>query len=144
MHNLAANSPVIVSSNGVAFTDVSSGQYPVGLGQLNDYIAAVQKGNTSVAAVFAQPVVGLPNVVCITKNAPHPYMAELLTDWLDSIPGQLALAQTGRTPENTLVSSTVLAPYVPTNVTIYAADYNNPSFYTNTGTWSTTFHNIFG
>ena len=144
MHSLASNNPVIVGSNGVAFTDVASGQYPVGLGQLNDYIAARQAGNTSVAAVFANPVVGLPNVVCITTNAPHPYMAELLTDWLASIQGQEAIGATGRTPQNTIVASNLLAAYVPSNVTLYVADYNNPSFYTNTGTWSTLFHNIFG
>ncbi|MCL5066838.1 MAG: extracellular solute-binding protein [Thaumarchaeota archaeon] len=144
MNNLKANNPVIVSSNGVALTDVSSGQYPVGMGQLNDYITAQQSPNSTLGAVFANPVVGLPNVVCITKNAPHPYMAELLTQWLASIPGQQALAQTGRTPQNTVLASQVLAAYVPSNVTIYVADYNNPSFYTNTGFWSSYFHNIFG
>lgn len=144
MHNLAANNPVIVSSNGVSLTDVQSGQYPVGMGQLNDYIAAQKAGNSTLGAVFAAPVVGLPNVVCITKNAPHPYMAELLTQWLASIPGQQALAQTGRTPQNSLLAAQALAGYVPSNVSIVVADYNNPSFYTDTGFWSGYFHNIFG
>lgn len=144
MKQIAANNPIVLPSADTVFADVSSGQYPVGVGFINDVISSQQQGNSSIGYVLVPPYGGVPNVAAITKDAPHNYMAQLMVQWLASVPGQVAIGNTGRPPQNNFVSASLLSKYVPSNVTLQIADYNNPSFYENSSTWSTVFHNIFG
>jgi ABC-type Fe3+ transport system substrate-binding protein len=150
MNNLKANNPVIISSNGVAYTDIESGQYPVGFGQLNDYISGINEAKTNssfvnyVGATFPNPVVGAANVESIPAGCAHPYEAELITQWLTSPAGQAAYWASGRPPMNPVAFSQDLAGYIPSGVQVIPGGLDVPTFYTNPSYWSQLFVSIFG
>lgn len=150
MDSIAANKPVIISSNGVAYTDIQSGQYPVGFGQLNDYIAAVNEAKTNssftnyVSGIFPNPVVGAPNVEAVTGGAAHLYSAELIIQWLTSSAGQAAYWASGRPPMNPSAFSQDTAAYIPAGTNVLPGGVDNPTFYTDPSYWSSLFVKIFG
>ena len=145
MKGIAANNPTLVSSNGVAFSDVLSGQYAVGFGLMDSWISAVQSGQSAViGAVFPTPLVSAFVPSCITTNAPHPYMAQLFVEWLESLPGQIAIQATGRASLNAQVSASYYAGWIPSNSTIVWQGGDDPTFFTNSTLWVTVFTGIFG
>jgi len=144
MQGISANKPVILSSNGEAFTDVQSGQYPVGFGQLNDFITEQTSGGGPVAAEFPTPLVGAPVVTTITKGAAHPMAAELVAEWFTTAAGQNALYASGRPPMNPTIFAQDMAKYIPAGTQLLPGGVNNPTFNTDPSYWSAAFVKIFG
>ena len=85
----AAQKPSFQTSTEAIVPVVSSGQFSIGTGLLNQVMAAQAKGAplgiAPVSPVHAESTYGF-----VVKGAPHPAAAELLLAWLDSTAGQQA------------------------------------------------------
>jgi iron(III) transport system substrate-binding protein len=85
----AAQKPSFQTSTESIVPVVSSGQFSLGTGLLNQVMAAQAKGAplgiAPVSPVHAESTYGF-----VVKGAPHPAAAELLLAWLDSKAGQQA------------------------------------------------------
>lgn len=68
---------------------VSSGQFTLGTGLLNQVLTAIKTG-APLAIAPISPVHAQNTYAFVVKNAPHPAAAELLTAWLASPAGQEA------------------------------------------------------
>ncbi len=69
-----------------------------------------------------QPVVAVPHVISLPKNAPHPHAAMLFVDFLLSTEGQGELAKLGRIPAHPLVNAN--PPYLNQGFVYRAIDPN--------------------
>lgn len=85
---------------------VSSGQFMLGTGLLNQVLTAIKTG-APIAIAPVSPVHEESTYAFVVKGAPHPSAAELLAAWLDSPAGQQASDAAFST---TLPSSTQCPP----------------------------------
>src|SRR4029077_18148036 len=80
MKGIAANE-VVEAFGGQAYTDVPQGTYPIGMDTQNDIVNGMAAG-LPVAIDWKIPKVYLlVDYNCIMKNAPHPNMALLFSEW---------------------------------------------------------------
>jgi len=139
---IAENDPILTQAASDTFNLVSGGDAYIGIGLLNDYISAKEKGGP-VEVVWLTPAASLPVPIAVTKNAPHPNMAKLFLEWWTSSSGQMAIAKTGRTPMHPAIASYTFAGYIPSGISLEAAGWNNPDYYQNPSKWSEKFSGIF-
>lgn len=143
MNGIAANDPVYVSSGSEAYTSVSSGQYPLAMGFINDYMSGVSTG-APVKPVNINPTVVLVGATGLATNNPHPYCGRLLLSWLESYDGQSALALTHRGPAYPLLTSTFYTGVYPSNTQFIVGATGEPTFFTNSQYWVNLYTKIFG
>ncbi len=141
LNALKANSPILAASAGDVYTDVSTGQVPLGLCYLNDYAGGIGKAPVGfkylTSTVYVSPV-----PAALTANAPHPYTAELLLEWLQSYSGAVGFALTGRPPVFGPVASQYF-PSIPRGSALVAMA-GNTNMYTNGTQWTNFYTGIFG
>ena len=150
MKGIAANNPIITTDPVISTAQVYTSQAAIGVGIIyNDYTAVINNGssgaNPNNLAIDMQGQFGTapiaPGLVGVAANAPHPAMGELMEDWLLSPPGQYALGLTAHVPLYQPVA--IQLNEIPAGLTIVSA-VQNPAIETDTASWSTLFHNIFG
>ena len=140
MNGIAANQPVITSSASTTTNNIATGQIALGIGLYNDYLEA-QKSGSPIGMVFPSPAIYNPGVQSIAKNAPHPAMAQLVSEWLIGSQGQLGFAISNRTPYQTAIA--LQYHLVPPGIVLNNA-YQNPKIFSNTAAWSDQMKSIFG
>jgi iron(III) transport system substrate-binding protein len=86
---IAAQKPSFQTSTEAIVPVVSSGQFSLGTGLLNQVLAAIAKG-APLAVAPVVPEHAESTYGFVVKNAPHPAAAELLIAYLDSAAGQQA------------------------------------------------------
>lgn len=144
LNQVKANNPIITSSAGDVYTDISTGQAAIGLGYLNDVLGGQSSGapvgfKTLGNSFYISPVPG-----ALTTNAPHPYTARLLLEWFQSYSGAVAFSLTGRTPVFGLVASHYF-PSIPQGTALVPMGANTtPNMYTNGTAWVNLYTSIFG
>ncbi len=143
MQGIAANDPVFVSSGADAYTSVSSGQYPLAMGFINDYMSGVGTG-APVKPVNINPTVVLIGATGLATNNPHPYCGRLLLQWLESYSGQAALAMTHRGPAYPTLTNTYYTGVYPSNTQFIVAATGVPTFFTDSQYWVNLYTKIFG
>jgi len=141
LKDLARNEPRLSSSASESYTLVSSGEVELAIGLLNDYLG--QPPGAPVGVVFLDPTPGLPIVIAITKNAPHPNMAKLFVEWWTSWLGQEAVAKTNRVPAHGgVASATILQGLIPPGINVVAA--GTEDYYSNPQSYAEKFRQVFG
>jgi ABC-type Fe3+ transport system substrate-binding protein len=120
---LKNNAAGVYQDGGEMMTLLASGEYamcvPCGL---SDYYTELNAGaNVSVDPNII-PVV-TPDYYGIYKYAPDPYAAELFSEWIVSVPGQIAMDSIGHTSNRIglLGKSSMVGPF-PANVTTIQPD----------------------
>lgn len=131
LNGLKNNEPLFAASATAAYQSVLRGERVVAFDSYSD--VGKQPAGTPVAAAFIDNMIGLPNMVVISKKAPHPNMAVLFTNWLESEAGQTVISDSGRTPALDIPSPVSVGKIVPTgtrfgDLTDVAAD---PDFFAN-------------
>jgi iron(III) transport system substrate-binding protein len=112
---LKANEISITPSANNTYASVLQGEYPVGLGGLQDVLNQAQ--GAPVAPMFYDNVVVNQNFGVVSKLAPHPASAALFINWLMSEDGQKVFADSGRIPARLIDSPMSLDRLVPSGVT---------------------------
>jgi ABC-type Fe3+ transport system substrate-binding protein len=138
LKQIAANNPISASADSQTASDMEAGRAQVGIMNLNDIVAGEAQG---LRPIFSNPIIFSPSVSGITKGAPHPAMAQLMIEWLDSAPGQYALALSGRAPVYiplAVYSGLVRKGYAEANA------YANPLIWKNSGAWADYYKSIMG
>jgi ABC-type Fe3+ transport system substrate-binding protein len=134
------NDPILTQTNSEAFTFIVSGEASVGIGLLNDYLSALETG-LPIGAIWTNPTYTPVFPWVATANSPHPNMARLWMEWFLSVSGQKALAETGRTPANSVVAAaTILAGVLPPNTTLETV--SNEDFFENSDSWVSKYQNL--
>ena len=146
MQTAAKNNPVLTEDDGGSMTDVVTGQVPIGIGGTNDIQNAQATNGTLYAPLWLDPVMASRVPIAISQGSPDPCAAKLFTEWAASMPGQLAVGQSLRTPalqaaQNLLTQNGVLLN-PPANATIEY--YDQGQYITNVTGLSTVFTQIFG
>ncbi len=143
MAAIAANNPVITPGAGDTYNDVKTGEYPLGIGFINDYLAG-RATNDPVAIDWVSPSVYTANAASMTKDAPHPYMAQLFLQFWASYAGQAAIAASNRIPSHPgVAAATILSGVLPPGMqTIRAGD--GTDLWQNPNKWVTIMTQIFG
>ena len=144
MKSAAANNPVGTEDDGGSMTDVITGQVPIGIGGTNDIQNAEAANGTLYAPLWLNPVFISRVPIAISQGAPDPCAAKLFTEWATSLPGQLAVGASLRTPAlpqaAQLENNILLNP--PANATLFY--YDQGQFLTNVTGISSVFTQIFG
>ena len=141
INGLLANNPTITSSGGKAYSTVESGAASIGIDFCDDYLFGLSSGSPVGATVL--PYFD-PNVVMITKSAPHLAMAELYAQFVLSGTGQQAAINLQLVPA--FAPMTSISPYsriISANVTSVNA-FGFPGAISNSQQWITYFHSKFG
>jgi iron(III) transport system substrate-binding protein len=122
--DLKANGVQVLSGNKQVATAVSSGQIAFGLTDTDDAMGEILAGQ-SVAIVYPdrEPdgigTLFIPNVLAITKGAPHPEAAEALASYLLS-PEVEAILADGPSVQIPLLTTTQASAKVETPKTVHA------------------------
>ncbi|MHB2036337.1 MAG: ABC transporter substrate-binding protein [Nitrososphaerales archaeon] len=144
MKQAAANNPVATEDDGGSMTDVITGQVPIGIGGTNDIQAAQAANGTLYAPLWLNPVFVSRVPIAISQGAPDPCAAKLFTEWATSLPGQLAVGASLRTPAlpqaAQLENNILLNP--PANATLFY--YDTGQYINNVTGLSNLFTSIFG
>jgi ABC-type Fe3+ transport system substrate-binding protein len=111
LQGLKANNPFFASDPPTALAAVSRGERPIGIGTMASING--QPAGGPLAPVFYDNLVVTPLAEVINAKAPHPHMAALFLNWLQSTEGQNVVATTGFTPSTTVDSSNSLAKILP-------------------------------
>ena len=102
---LSAMKPDVRQGHVLLATLVAAGEVPVGLSMYSSNIVALKRKGAPIDFVPVQPVVARPQGIGVAKNAPHPYAALLLADYVLSLEGQQLFESLGRVPASTRVKS---------------------------------------
>ena len=144
LQGVAANKPFIVSSSGGVYTDVSTGQAAIGDCAGTDIVASLAAG-APVSYVWLNPVPVNSAPLAIMKGAPHPYMAQLFVQWIDSSAGQAAVGGAARSPALPSVAATTFLSKLPTQIPgSYTEVGFIPLLTTNGTAWTSIYTSIFG
>jgi iron(III) transport system substrate-binding protein len=144
LQGVEANKPFIVSSSGGVYTDVSDGTAAIGDCAATDVIASLSSG-APVSYVWLNPVPVNSAPIAIMKGAPHPYMAQLFIQWIDSPEGQAAIGGSSRSPALPSVAATSFLNRLPTPIPSSYAEVNFiPLLSVNGSQWTTVYTSIFG
>jgi iron(III) transport system substrate-binding protein len=84
---------------------LSAGEAPLGVTVYPYDVEALKRKGAPIDWALIDPTPGLLQPISISSNAPHPYSAALLYDFLLSDDGQKAYAAMGRTPANPKIES---------------------------------------
>lgn len=84
---------------------LSAGEAPLGVTVYPYDIEALKGKGAPVDWALLEPTPGLLQPTSVARNAPHPFSAGLLYDFLLSDDGQRAYARMGRTPANPMIES---------------------------------------
>lgn len=143
MEGIAANSPTFTESASDTFRVLAQGEASIGIGLLNNVLAAQEEGSTPVRVKWLKPTTYLNVPVYIANDASNPAMARLYTEWLMSVNGQEAVAETGRVPTHGGVASYTFDA-IPGDVQLRPQAYNTPSYFSEPEQWTERFQSIFG
>ncbi len=102
---LSALKPDVRQGHVLLATLVAAGEVPVGLSMYSSNIVALKRKGAPIDFVPVQPVVARPQGIGVAKNAPHPYAALLLADYVLSPEGQQLFESMGRVPASIRVKS---------------------------------------
>jgi iron(III) transport system substrate-binding protein len=140
IQQINANKPIYTSGGGGAMTNIQTGQAAAGIVDLDDFLAG-QSTYKNVSVVFTNPTVEILGEAAMTKNAPHPYMAELFLQWIASLPAQKVIADSGRFPANPAALLPFQKSIIPNNVTIQPEGFEFTNYYAEVPALSAMFHN---
>lgn len=143
LNALKANNPVLAASAGDVYTDISTGQYEIGIGYANDYLSGVSSGAPVGFKLLQNTAYFSPVSSALLTGAPHPYTAELLIDWFASYSGAIALSLTGRTPIFAPVAAQYFGNIIPPGTALVEMG-GNTNMYTNGTQWVNLYTSIFG
>jgi ABC-type Fe3+ transport system substrate-binding protein len=143
MQAIAANDPIYSPGAGDIYNSIRAGEYPLGIGFINDWLAG-RETNDPVAIDWVSPSVYTANAASMTKNAPHPFMAQLFLQFWASYAGQAAIAASNRIPSHPGVATvTTLAGVLPAGMqTIRAGD--GTDLWENPDKWVDIMQSFFG
>ncbi len=123
------------------FTKVATGEFTLGVSQMTDILT---NPDAPVKPLWMDGAYTSLTGVSLVKDAPHPNMAKLFIQWIQSPQGQFALAQMTRIP----VLRGVESPYgvdkiVPSGVPLYNEIKVNPELITNQAKYVKLFTDVF-
>ncbi len=130
-----ANEPLIVRDGGEAYAMVLSGERSLCICQIQDILNQAE-GTPVAYTPYNQDSYGLissPIVALTPAQAPHPAMAALFLNWMESpAGGQLAFCQASRTPAVPVPDCKVGIPddVKVTSISTFEDYFNNPTAYT--------------
>lgn len=104
---LAAMRPDVRKSHIMLAEMVGAGEVPVALTVYNAEVESLKRRGGPVDWVAVEPVVGRPQGIAVTKNAPHPHAALLFADFVLSQEGQELFSALGRVPASLKVKSSL-------------------------------------
>lgn len=141
LQKTAALEPPLVRSASDVFTKVGTGEYTLGIAQASDILT---NPDAPVKPLWMDGAFASVTGLSLAKDAPHPSLAKLFIQWLQTPHGQNTLAQMGRTP----VLSSIESPYsigkiVPSGVKVYNEGQLNPELFTNPEKYQQLFTEIF-
>lgn len=143
MEAIAANNPVITPGAGDTYNSVKIGEYPLGLGFINDFLAG-RATNDPVAIDWISPTVYTMDGAAMTKGAPHPSMAKLFLQYWVSYTGQASIAASSRIPAHQGVAQeTILKGVYPEGLELLMAG-EGTDLWSNPDKWVTKLQGIFG
>lgn len=94
---IAANEPRMIRSRSQQLALLSAGEFALTPAAYEQYtIQAMEKGAPIDFKYLDGPVLADTSGGMLVKNAPHPYSAVYLLDWMTSLQGQQAIADMGR------------------------------------------------
>ncbi|HEY4073306.1 MAG TPA: extracellular solute-binding protein [Herbaspirillum sp.] len=103
--SLSATKPEMRAGHILLAQMVGAGEAPVALTVYNGEVESLKRKGTPIDWAPVQPVVGRPQGLAVAKNAPHPYAALLLADFILSPENQAMYAKLGRIPTSTKVKT---------------------------------------
>lgn len=110
---LAAMRPDVRKSHILLAEMVGAGEVPVALTVYNSEVESLKMRGGPIDWKPVEPVVGRPQAIAVTKNAPHPHAALLFADYVLSPEGQELLSSMGRVPTSRKVKTSLNNfPYV--------------------------------
>jgi iron(III) transport system substrate-binding protein len=104
---LAAQKPAMRSGHTLLAEILASGEVPMVLTAYNHSVEKMKQKGAPVDWKPLQPAFATPNVVALTRKAPHPHAALLFADFLLSKEGQEIIKERGRVPVSLAVDSTL-------------------------------------
>jgi iron(III) transport system substrate-binding protein len=116
---------------------MSSGRYPIDVGNSSDTVANLQNQGVPVQRIFPangpDAVTAGSSAISLMKNAPHPNAARLFANWLHTREGQEAWEQNNHTASlRTDTSRQTVVPWViPQPDVTYKLHDGEPDFYYN-------------
>jgi len=100
---LSAQNPLIRTGHTLLAELIVAGEVPMSPTIYNHRAERLKSRRAPIDWRPLQPVVAIPHVIGLPKNAPHPHAAMLFVDFLLSREGQEELVKTGRIPAHPLV-----------------------------------------
>ena len=94
----------VPGSSRVVLDQVISGQFPLAVVAFTHHVAASTAKGAPVKFLNMEPLLGMPHVINLVRNAPHPNAARLLIDFVMSEDGQTVLREAGYIPTHPKVS----------------------------------------
>lgn len=104
---LAAMRPDVRKSHILLAEMVGAGEVPVALTVYNSEVESLKQRGGPVDWHPVEPVVGRPQGIAVTRNAPHPNAALLFADYVLSPEGQQLLHSMGRIPVSRKIKTTL-------------------------------------
>jgi iron(III) transport system substrate-binding protein len=104
---LSAMRPDVRKSHILLAEMVGANEVPVALTVYNSEIESLKRRGAPVDWLPVEPVVGRPQGIGVTRNAPHPHAALLFADYVLSPEGQQLFNSMGRAPVSTKVKSSL-------------------------------------
>ena len=138
-----ANNPVFAASGGDVYTDVSTGQYEIGLGYANDYLSGVSSGAPVGFKVLQYTAYLGPVQSDLLTGAPHPYTAELLFNRYATNHRAIAQYLTGTNPILPPEAAQYFSNIIPPGTALVEMA-GNTNMYTNGTQWVNLYTSIFG
>ena len=102
---LAEMRPDVRKSHILLAEMVGAGEVPVALTVYNSEVESLKRRGGPIDWMAVEPIVGRPQGIAVTKNAPHPHAALLFADFVLSTEGQELLAEMGRVPSSLKVKT---------------------------------------
>jgi iron(III) transport system substrate-binding protein len=102
---LAAMKPDVRKGHILLAELIAAGEIPVGLTVYNSNAESLKRRGAPIDWLPVEPVVGRPQGIAVSRNAPHPHAALLFVDFVLSPEGQELLNSMGRVPVSTKVKT---------------------------------------
>jgi len=108
LRRLASQQPVLIRASRRAVLDqVVSGEYRLAVMVYNHHVAASAAMGAPVRWLQVEPLLAVPTLISILKDAPHPNAARLLAEFILSRDGQQVLADTDHLPADPTVPARI-------------------------------------
>jgi ABC-type Fe3+ transport system substrate-binding protein len=142
---LAKNKPSLTDSGSTSFEEVLRGDRAICLCEAHDYADAKKQGAPLGIDYYDQDGAGIvvtPTIAVVPKQAPHPAMAALFLNWVESpTGGQKGFIASGRSP---VVKVPGVTPVVPTSVKEAPLFDVLGDYYDHPDSYNTAFKKYFG